>query len=103
MSLIPGTTPTLTILLDTSISGCSAAQLCVRCDNAHLVRELDELEITADGTRVSTTLTQAETLMFPDDKIAKVQLRVVCNGKVMATEVLTVSTHTLLHREELLW
>lgn len=103
MSLIPGTTPTLTIQLDTSISGCTAAQLCIRCDDAYLVREMDELEISADGTSVSATLTQTETLLFPNDKIAKVQLRVVRNGKVMATEVLTVSTHTLLHREELLW
>lgn len=104
MSLIPGTTPTLTVQLDTSISGCTAAQLCIRCHDVCLVRELDELEISEDGTAVSTTLTQTETLLFPNNKIAQVQLRIARNRKVMATEVLTVSTNTLLHREEMpLW
>ena len=54
-----------------------------------------------NGTQVSIRLTQAETLSLPDNRIAKVQLRVILGGSVSATEVLPVPTKELLHREEL--
>lgn len=102
MSLIPGTTPTLTISLDTSISGCSAMQLCLVCGDARIVREQDELVLSQDGTEVSARLTQAETLLLPDDKIARVQLRVMLHDAVLSTEVMTVSVKELLYRKELI-
>ena len=101
MGIIPGTTPTLVLTLDESIAGCTAAELCVVCENVKLVLGLDELAISEDGTEVSCTLTQSETLTLPDNRIAKVQLRVMLGGAVFATDVLTVSTKELLHREVL--
>ena len=76
MSIIPGTTPTLTLYLDRSITGCTAAEFCLACGTVRLLRPLSELSLSADGTEVSLRLTQTETLMLPDNQIAKVQLRV---------------------------
>ncbi len=102
MNIIPGTTPTLTMQLDVSITGCDAAQLCIRCGNTLIVKERNALTISEDGKAVSTILTQTETLLLPDDKIAFVQLRVLLHGAAMATEVFSLSTKTLLYRKELM-
>ncbi len=101
MGIIPGTTPTLVLTLDESIAGCTAAELCIICDNVRILRSLPELAISGDGTEVSCTLTQPETLTLPDNRIAKVQLRVMLGGAVFATDVLTVSVRELLNREVL--
>ena len=75
MSIIPGTTPTLTLSLDASITGCTAAEFCLVCENVRILRSLADLSISEDGTEVSVRLTQSETLSLPDNRIAKVQLR----------------------------
>lgn len=36
MSIIPGTTPTLTLSLDRSITGCAAAEFCLACGTVRL-------------------------------------------------------------------
>lgn len=102
MSIIPGTTPTLTLVLDKSITGCTAAEFCLVCENVRILRSLPELSVSPDGTEVSVRLTQSETLTLPDSRIAKVQLRVMRGGTVFATDVLAVPTKELLHREVLL-
>ena len=96
MSIIPGTTPTLTLSLDASITGCTAAEFCLVCENVRILRSLADLSISEDGTEVSVRLT------LPDNRIAKVQLRVMRDGTVFATDVLAVPTKELLHREVLL-
>ena len=101
MSIIPGTTPTLTLSLDAGITGCTAAEFCLVCENVRILRTLPELQISADGKEVSIRLTQPETLSLPDNRIAKVQLRVLLDGAVLATDVLAVPTKELLHREVL--
>lgn len=102
MSIIPGTTPTLTLSLDTSVKGCTSAEFCLVCENVWILRGLSELSVSADGTEVSVRLTQSETLSLPDNRIAKVQLRIMLGGTVLATDVLAVPTKELLHREVLL-
>lgn len=102
MSIIPGTTPTLTLVLDKSITGCTAAEFCLVCENVRILRSLPELSVSPDGTEVSVRLTQSETLTLPDSRITKVQLRVMRGGTVFATDVLAVPTKELLHREVLL-
>lgn len=102
MSIIPGTTPTLTLSLDTSVTGCTSAEFCLVCENVRILRSLSELSISADGTEVSVRLTQLETLSLPDNRIAKVQLRIMLGGTIFATDVLAVPTKELLHREVLL-
>lgn len=102
MSIIPGTTPTLTLSLDTSVKGCTSAEFCLVCENVRILRRLSELSVSADGTEVSVQLTQSETLSLPDNRIAKVQLRIMLGGTVFATDVLAVPTKELLHREVLL-
>ena len=101
MSIIPGTTPTLTLSLDAAITGCTAAEFCLVCENVRILRSLPELQISADGKEVSVRLTQVETLSLPDNRMAKVQLRVLLDGAVLATDVLAVPTKELLHREVL--
>ena len=101
MNMIPGTTPTLTVTLDADISRCSAAELCIRCDKVTILKTLDDLTLTGDGTQVSVTLSQAETLLFPDNCTALVQLRVLIGASVLATNVMQISTKELLHRKEL--
>ena len=101
MSIIPGTTPTLTLSLDASIANCAAAEFCLVCENVRFLRVLPELQISADGKEVSVRLTQVETLSLPDNRMAKVQLRVLLDGAVLATDVLAVPTKELLHREVL--
>ena len=98
MSIIPGTTPTLTLSLDAGITGCTAAEFCLVCENVRILRTLPELQISADGKEVSVRLTQVETLSLPDNRMAKVQLRVLLDGAVLATDVLAVPTKELLHR-----
>ena len=93
MSIIPGTTPTLTLSLERSITACGTVRI---------LRPLSELSLSADGTEVSLRLTQTETLMLPDNQIAKVQLRVMLGGAVFATDSIPVPTKELLHREELI-
>ena len=102
MSIIPGTTPTLTLALDASVTGCTAAEFCLVCENVRILRSLPDLSVSPDGTEVSVRLTQSETLSLPDNRIAKVQLRVMRDGTVFATDVLAVPTKELLHREVLL-
>ena len=101
MSIIPGTTPTLTLSLDTSISNCTAADFCLVCENVRILHSLPELQISEDGKEISIRLTQTETLSLPDNRVAKVQLRVMLDGTVSATDVLAVPTKELLHREVL--
>ena len=101
MSIIPGTTPTLTLSLDAGITGCTAAEFCLVCENVRILRTLPELQISADGKEVSVRLTQVETLSLPDNRMAKVQLRVLLDGAVLATDMLAVPTKELLHREVL--
>lgn len=101
MSIIPGTTPTLTLSLDAGITGYTAAEFCLVCENVRILRVLPELQISADGKEVSVRLTQVETLSLPDNRMAKVQLRVLLDGAVLATDVLAVPTKELLHREVL--
>ncbi len=98
MSIIPGTTPTLTLSLDAGITGCTAAEFCLVCENVRILHSLPELRISADGKEVSVRLTQVETLSLPDNRMAKVQLRVLLDGAVLATDVLAVPTKELLHR-----
>lgn len=102
MSIIPGTTPTLTLSFDRSITGCAAAEFCLACGTVRILRPLSELSLSADGMEVSLRLTQTETLMLPDNQIAKVQLRVMLGGAVFATDSIPVPTKELLHREELI-
>ena len=101
MNMIPGTTPTLTVTLDADNSRCSAAELCIRCDKVTILKTLDDLTLSGDGTQVSVTLSQAETLLFPDNRTALVQLRVLIGASVLATNVMQISTKELLHRKEL--
>ena len=101
MSIIPGTTPTLTLSLDAGITGCTAAEFCLVCENVRILRTLPELQLSEDGKEVSVRLTQVETLSLPDNRMAKVQLRVLLDGAVLATDVLAVPTKELLHREVL--
>ena len=101
MSIIPGTTPTLTLSLDASIANCTAAEFCLVCENVRILRDLQEIQISEDGTEVSVQLTQSETLSLPDNRMVKMQLRVMIDGAVLATDVLAVPTKELLHREVL--
>lgn len=102
MSIIPGTTPTLRIVLDGSIKGCKMAELCIQCDRVQIIKGLTDLALSSDGTVVTVTLSQKETLQFPDNKVALVQLRVLIGETALATNVMSVSTKELLHREELI-
>ena len=101
MSIIPGTTPTLTLSLDASIANCTAAEFCLVCENVRILCDLQEMQISEDGTEVSVRLTQPETLSLPDNRMVKMQLRVMIDGAVLATDVLAVPTKELLHREVL--
>lgn len=101
MSIIPGTTPTLTLSLDASIANCTAAEFCLVCENVRILRDLQEMQISEDGTEVNVQLTQSETLSLPDNCMVKMQLRVMIDGAVLATDVLAVPTKELLHREVL--
>ena len=101
MRIIPGTTPTLTLSLDASIANCTAAEFCLVCENVRILRDLQEMQISEDGTEVSVQLTQSETLSLPDNRMVKMQLRVMIDGAVLATDVLAVPTKELLHREVL--
>ena len=101
MSIIPGTTPTLTLSLDASIANCTAAEFCFVCENVRILRDLQEMQISEDGTEVSVQLTQSETISLPDNRMVKMQLRVMIDGAVLATDVLAVPTKELLHREVL--
>ena len=101
MSIIPGTTPTLTLSLDASIANCTAAEFCFVCENVRILHDLQEMQISEDGTEVSVQLTQSETISLPDNRMVKMQLRVMIDGAVLATDVLAVPTKELLHREVL--
>ena len=101
MSIIPGTTPTLTLSLDASIANCTAAEFCFVCEKVRILHGLPELQLSEDGTEVSVRLTQPETLSLPDNRMVKMQLRVMIDGAVLATDVLAVPTKELLHREVL--
>ena len=101
MSIIPGTTPTLTLSLDASIANCTAAEFCLVCENVRILRDLPEMQISEDGTEVSVQLTQSETISLPDNRMVKMQLRVMIDGAVLATDVLAVPMKELLHREVL--
>ena len=87
---------------DFGFTGCTAAEFCLACGTVRILRPLSELSLSADGTEVSLRLTQNETLMLPDNQIAKVQLRVMLGGAVFATDSIPVPTKELLHREELI-
>ena len=101
MSIIPGTTPTLTVMLDTSILDCVAAELFIRCDAVKILKTLPDLRFSSDGTAISVKLSQKETLALPDNRTALVQLRVMIGSSVLSTGVMQVSTKELLHRKEL--
>lgn len=101
MSIIPGTTPKLRIELDGSIKGCRSAELCIQCDRVQIIKGLADLRLSEDGTVVTASLSQKETLQLPDNKVALVQLRVLIGESALATNVMSISTKELLHRKEL--
>lgn len=101
MGIIPGTTPRLTVLLDEEIPECDAAELFIRCGDVTILKTLDELDVSEDGTAFSTELTQRETLQLPDNRTALVQLRVMIDEAVFATDVMQLAVGELLHRKEM--
>ena len=101
MGIIPGTTPRLTVQLDEEIPECDAAELFIRCGDITILKTLEELDVSEDGTAFSTELAQSETLQFPDNKTALVQLRVAIGDAIFATDVMQLAIGELLHRKEM--
>jgi len=100
--IIPGTTPTVTVHLDTDVSDWDFALLTVRHGGVTLIeRDEDELTLSADGKTVSAVLTQSETLRLPNSARLAMQLRVLLDGVAMATDVMPLETAVVLGRKEL--
>lgn len=101
MGIIPGTTPRLTVQLDEEIPDCDAAELFIRCGDIMILKTQDELDVSEDGTAFSAELTQRETLQFPDNKTALVQLRIMIGAAIFATDVMQLAIGELLNRKEM--
>ena len=71
------------------------------CGTKRILKTLEELDVSEDGTAFSTELSQHETLQFPDNKTALVQLRVMIGDAIFATDVMQLAIGELLHRKEM--
>lgn len=101
-----GTTPTLTLKVNTSLDLTKASQIWVTLrsvpptvmlphdENEELTLDINRVSFDGDGN-VLIDLTQEETLHFKQGKI-EVQLRVVIDGKAYASAIANFNAYNLL-------
>ena len=88
MATIRGTTPTVTFNLPFSVSTLKNCEVYFAQNDELLVTKTKD-DCTLSGTTLTTTLTQAETLLFDDDEKLEVQARFVfTNGTVDASQII---------------
>lgn len=96
--MIRGTTPTFTFNLPFDVSNVKAAYITIRSKRVEIEKGLEDC--TLDGTTITTTLTQEESLMLPRSKQAQIQLRVLTqNGTALATSIFTVQVEDVLKED----
>lgn len=98
-SIRRGTTPTISVAVDTDLSSWPTIYLSLYGAGSKLDLDKDRLTVTkmATGCTLTATLTQAETLAFTDGQLAQVQVRAKsADGSAIATEIGTVNVRGIL-------
>lgn len=96
MTIIQGTTPTLTIAIaeDIDISTATAVELSFKSGSTLTRKGLED--VTIDENSISYHFTQAETLAFSEDDILFWQLRVMVGGEIYGTTIQSISVEDLM-------
>jgi hypothetical protein len=93
--MIRGTTPTFTFNLPFEVSNVKAAYITIRSKRVEIEKNLASCVL--NGTTITTTLTQEETLRLPRSKQAEIQLRVLTkDNSALATSIFTVQVEDIL-------
>ena len=93
--MIRGTTPTFVFNLPFDTSLVKSAYITIKSRGTVLEKTIADCGM--DGTVITTTLTQEESLQLPESQIAGVQLRVLTtNDEALASDVFTIKVGELL-------
>ena len=94
--MIRGTTPTLSFELPFDASEAESLYITIsqRYENIMIDKSLDDCSI--DGTIVTVTLTQEDTLKLIADKPVFIQVRVVKGGTAMASDLIKTTVSDVL-------
>lgn len=95
-----GTTPTHTFTLPFATAALSEAYITYAQLGVTKI-EKDLSDCTIDGNNLSVTLTQKETLSLKEDRPTEIQVAVKLQGKVMRSQIITVSTDRILKDGEI--
>ena len=92
-----GTTPTITVTVDTDLTDWSLYLAIAQGDGQPLVLENDRLDVTVNEgvTSLAFTLTQEETLAF-DARPVELQVRAAHDGTAIATGIKAVPVSRIL-------
>lgn len=94
------TTPTVTIHIDESLSGCEWFRVTfAQKDGARIVKDQDDCELSEDGKEIRVTLTQDETLRFNVRNDLRVQVRFGSDGSACASDIASVKVLEILDEE----
>lgn len=94
--MVRGTTPTLSFELPFEASEATALYITIsqRYENIQIEKALEDCSI--DGTIVTVTLTQEETLRLIADKPVLIQVRVVKDNVAMASDLIKTTVADVL-------
>lgn len=94
--MVRGTTPTLSFELPFDVSEATSLYITIsqRYDNIQIDKSLEDCSV--DGTIVTVTLTQEETLRLIADKPVLIQVRVVKDNVAMASDLIKTTVADVL-------
>lgn len=101
MAIRQGTTPTHTFTIPFDTSLLKTVHIAyAQCDEVLFVKSDDD--ITLDGNKIITTLTQEETLRLDPTKVVAIQIRCLTyKGDAPASDIMLVSVDKCLEKEVL--
>lgn len=103
MAIPQGTTPTHTFILPIDTSDIHRIRIVYsQCGEVLFTRESQKGEVTIEGSKVITTLTQEETFKIDHEKVVEIQLRVATHADEVAnSQIIRVSAERCLDSEVL--
>ena len=100
--MIRGTTPTVALVLPDYVdfTGTSAAYLSFGQNGVDKF-DIGIANLTFDGSKVTATLTQTQTLMLEAGRLTQIQLRWKNNGVAYATYIVQIETAAIIKEGEI--
>lgn len=102
-SILQGTTPTLTIIIDAddfAVANVTKLELAMKHNGVVSLYGLDDVTLDSVANSISYSFTEGETLALVPDKPIQFQLRFAfVNGSIVGTKKMTINVSDLISEE----